>query len=378
MNIRLKFLIVFSISAFTALSFFGYVAYDTAAEQSNRNESESLFQIFDVDIENVSLAVKNNEDIKEAVLKSKHSDNLHFLVFDTNHHLLYIDETLSVLKPEHIERLPFDSMMGTFDVSDVEYHWYTKNVSEKNYTVAALYPVLEKQGKTFFSQMAVTLIITAFIVLWSAAWSAMYIGSLFEKLQLQKKELEKLATHDSLTLLPNRTLFNDRVGQAILRSLRGHEKFAICFMDLNKFKEVNDTLGHQCGDQLLQEVAKRITEKLRKSDTIARLGGDEFALLLINVDREGAEVAVNKIINEIEQPIIMDDKTLSISGSIGIAMYPRHGADADDLLSRADDAMYAAKKSGSHFYHYIDEKDHKPKSDNSPIITPTSTMSEID
>jgi len=361
MNIRIKFLIIFSISAFAALSFFGYVAYDTALEESDRNESESMFEIFKSDLKTVSEAVKNNQDIEAAALNLKNLDILSFMVYDENYNLVYIAETLSILKQEHIKQLPHESTMGTFDISNAKFHWYTDTVPEKNLTVAALHPEFQKQSKTFFAQMGVTLIITAFIVLWSAAWSAMYIGSLFEKLNLQKIELEKLASHDSLTSLPNRMLFNDRVSQAILCSLRGNAKFALCFMDLNKFKQVNDTLGHQVGDQLLQEVSERLIEKLRKSDTIARLGGDEFAFLFLNIDKQGAEIAVNKIIDEIERPIALSGNTLNISGSVGIAMYPRHGAEADDLLRHADDAMYIAKKAGIRFYHYVDEDDIKEK-----------------
>jgi len=377
MNIRIKFLIIFSISAFAALSFFGYVAYDTALDESDRNESESMFEIFKPDIQAVSEAVKNDQDIETTILKSKNLDMLNFMVYDENHNLIFIAETLSILNQVHIQQLPHETAMGIFDVGNAEFHWYTNAVPEKNLTVAALYPELEKHASTFFSQMAVTLIITAFIVLWSAAWSAMYIGSLFEKLNAQKKELEKLATHDSLTSLPNRMLFNDRVGQAILCSLRGNAKFALCFMDLNKFKQVNDTLGHQVGDQLLVEVSNRLIEKLRKSDTIARLGGDEFAFLFINVDKDGAEIAVNKIIEEIERPIVLSGKTINISGSVGIAMYPRHGAEADDLLRHADDAMYIAKKSGKRFYHYVDENDIKEKNNDLQILAQASTIDGI-
>lgn len=373
MNIRLKFLIIFSISAFAALSFFGYVAYDTALEQSDRNESESMFEVFKTDLLSVSEAVKNNADIDAAVSKTKNLELLNFIVYDENHNSVYVAEPLSLLKPEHIQSLPHESnKMGAFEIGNIEYHWYTNKIPEKKLTVAALHPEFQKHTKTFFSQMGVTLIITAFIVLWSAAWSAMYIGALFEKLNAQKKELEKLATHDSLTSLPNRMLFSDRVSQAILCSLRGKAKFALCFMDLNKFKQVNDTMGHQAGDQLLQEVATRLTNKLRKSDTIARLGGDEFAFLFINVDKEGAEIAVNKVIDEIERPIILSGETINISGSVGIAMYPRHGVEADDLLRHADDAMYIAKKGGKRFYHYVDENDTQMNDSVQPLVPQAS------
>lgn len=152
-----------------------------------------------------------------------------------------------------------------------------------------------------------------------------------------------LAYYDILTDLPNRTLFQDRLDQAVLAAKREHKPLVLLVMDLDRFKEVNDSLGHYAGDLLLREAGHRLRYGMRASDTVGRLGGDEFALLLPGVDREGATVAAVKVREMLEQPFIIEGQSLGVEASVGIALYPEHGEDAATLLRRADVAMYAAK-----------------------------------
>jgi diguanylate cyclase (GGDEF)-like protein len=161
-------------------------------------------------------------------------------------------------------------------------------------------------------------------------------------------EKEHQAFHDALTGLPNRTLFYDRAQQAILASRRDGKVTALLLIDLDRFKEVNDTLGHHIGDLLLKEVGPRLQDILRGADTVARLGGDEFGLVLRNVtDPDEIGHVVDRITTALEQPFIVEDLRLDIEASIGIALYPEHGEDAETLMQRADVAMYAAKTTNS-------------------------------
>jgi diguanylate cyclase len=162
------------------------------------------------------------------------------------------------------------------------------------------------------------------------------------------------ALHDELTELPNRTLLYERIEQAILRAERDQSPISILLMDLNRFKEINDTLGHFYGDYLLQMIAPRLWRNIRKSDTIARFGGDEFAVVLPGVDLEQAVNISEKIALSMEEPFQIEGSLLSIDVSIGIALYPEDGSDSDTLLQRADVALYAAKKSSSTCYAVYD------------------------
>ena len=169
----------------------------------------------------------------------------------------------------------------------------------------------------------------------------------------QTAALQYQALHDALTELPNRTLLSDRIRQAVLMAQRSHQSFALLVMDLDRFKEINDTLGHQYGDRLLQQVAKRMCDVLRESDTIARLGGDEFAVLLPATNADQAEHIAGKLLKAMDKPFEVDGQILHVGVSIGITLFPQHGDDEVTLLQRADVAMYVAKRN-HHGYDLYD------------------------
>jgi len=173
----------------------------------------------------------------------------------------------------------------------------------------------------------------------------------------RQKALEHQALHDSLTRLPNRVLLNDRLGQAIQLLERNGGRMAVLLLDLDRFKEVNDALGHPVGDRLLQQVAKRLRASLRGSDTVARLGGDEFAILAQNTDAEGAVEFAQKIHKAISGVFNIEHQNVYVGTSIGIALFPDHGHDPSTLLRRADIAMYAAKHQGLGSYVYSPDED---------------------
>ncbi len=169
--------------------------------------------------------------------------------------------------------------------------------------------------------------------------------------------LEHIAMHDALTSLPNRTLLMDRLNQAILSSQRRKRSLALLMLDLDRFKEINDTLGHQTGDALLQQVGARLRMVLRDSDTVARLGGDEFAILLSNVNDTNALRIATAIHEQLEKVYEVYEHSLYVGVSIGIAIFPQHGETAESLLQHADVAMYVAKRSNSGITLYDTERD---------------------
>ncbi|MDH5547320.1 MAG: EAL domain-containing protein [Gammaproteobacteria bacterium] len=165
------------------------------------------------------------------------------------------------------------------------------------------------------------------------------------------------AMHDALTDLPNRTLLMDRLQQALRSAERERNDVAILLLDLDRFKEVNDTLGHHVGDKLLQQIAHRLRMVLRESDTVARLGGDEFCVLLPYADTNQAMFTARKIINSVEKPVSLEGQTMTVGASIGIAVYPQHGDNPAILLQRSDVAMYVAKRGSKGFSVYDSNKD---------------------
>jgi diguanylate cyclase (GGDEF)-like protein len=168
-----------------------------------------------------------------------------------------------------------------------------------------------------------------------------------------REAIRRLAYHDELTGLPNRALFADRLEVATARALRKGSKLVVMLMDLDRFKGINDALGHTVGDRLLQRVGERLTATLRKSDTVCRMGGDEFFLLLPDLDRsEEADVIANRVLTAIRDPFVVGDLQLHITISLGVALYPDHGLDGDTLIRSADIAMYRVKGNGRDGYQW--------------------------
>jgi diguanylate cyclase (GGDEF)-like protein/PAS domain S-box-containing protein len=202
---------------------------------------------------------------------------------------------------------------------------------ESRYLEAKLLPHIGDQGKVL-GCFVVTTDITEF--------------------KLTEERIQRVAHHDSLTGLPNRLLFNDRLSQVISLAKRDSRQFALLYLDLDKFKLVNDTLGHTAGDELLQSAAARIRRQVCESDTVARVGGDEFIVILPDIaGREEAETVARKIIAALATPFQLGSQQQSVDTgtSIGIALYPADGRDADALVKAADAAMYSAKQVGSNF-----------------------------
>ncbi len=183
------------------------------------------------------------------------------------------------------------------------------------------------------------------------------IGRNLASIAIERKQAEEklysLAHFDALTALPNRRLFHDRLDHALIRATRSGKLAAVMFIDLDRFKTINDTLGHEAGDQLLRTVAERLRQCVREEDTVARLGGDEFTIILEEIpDPELAAVVAQKILRALEPSMMLAGQEVFVSASLGIAVYPMDSGDIENLLKNADAAMYRAKESGRNNYKF--------------------------
>ncbi len=186
-----------------------------------------------------------------------------------------------------------------------------------------------------------------------------YVGAFSDISVLKEHEadLDRIAHYDVLTAVPNRRLLGDRLDQAIARARRLGKNLAVCYLDLDGFKAINDQFGHQGGDLLLVEIARRLLAMSRADDTVARLGGDEFVLLWNDIDAEADCLqALDRILIEVSAPTVIDGVEVSVSASIGVTLYPEDNVDADSLLRHADHAMYSAKQMGKNRYQMFDSR----------------------
>jgi len=175
-------------------------------------------------------------------------------------------------------------------------------------------------------------------------------------------KIQHMAYHDQLTNLPNRNMFFDRLEQSLIRASRNMEKVAVCFLDLDSFKTINDSLGHDAGDVLLKQVSNRLRLCLREIDTVARIGGDEFAIILADANTQlNVTTVAEKIVETLAHPFKIKDKSINISVSIGVAISPEHGNQADALLRHADNAMYQVKRRSKNNYLFHNELETRAK-----------------
>lgn len=187
---------------------------------------------------------------------------------------------------------------------------------------------------------------------WSARWSEdqkvrVAVARDITKHKQLLEQLQHIAFYDPLTQLPNRALFEDRLQQSLARARREQGMLALCFIDLDKFKEVNDQYGHAAGDLCLKKVAELLLHSVRETDTVARLGGDEFVIVMDAVTEQSAVLScLHNLLLKLQQPFVFEQHQLQLSGSIGIALFPLHGQDQASLLAAADRAMYKAKQAG--------------------------------
>lgn len=175
---------------------------------------------------------------------------------------------------------------------------------------------------------------------------------MLDGISTREEEILRLAYEDTLTTLPNRAMFLDRLKQAVLTARRTSDPVSVMMIDLDRFKVINDSLGHAAGDQVLREVADRLRELLRDSDTVARLGGDEFAVLLPTGTADGVAIVAQRILRTLEVPIVLEGQPVDIGASIGVACFPEHDDEGDSLLRHADVAMYVAKRANSGYAIY--------------------------
>jgi diguanylate cyclase (GGDEF)-like protein len=199
------------------------------------------------------------------------------------------------------------------------------------------------------------ILLGALALLYAALFPIAYKTS--RRLRRQAEENRQLALHDHLTALPNRALFLDRAEHALQHARREREQATVLLMDVDRFKEINDSLGHQSGDLVLQQVASRLRDIFGEKDTLARLGGDEFAVVIPGASADESQFAVDRIIATLEQPCLVRGLPLQIEMSIGMASYPEHGDGVETLVRNADIAMYVAKRSSSHHAVYLPEQD---------------------
>jgi diguanylate cyclase (GGDEF)-like protein/PAS domain S-box-containing protein len=291
-------------------------------------------------------AIRESEQKYKTIIENI-EDGYHELDFSGN--IIFFNDAL--LKMLGYSRIEFAGMNFS-DITDEETTRRMSQVCDEVYRTGKPskgieIEVMKKDGTMRVVEISVSLILDA---KGQEVGFRNFIRDITER-KKSEETIRRLAYHDPLTGLPNRLLFTDRLNMAITRAKRNKQYLAVMMLDLDYFKDINDTLGHHMGDRLLQAVGSRLTELLRKGDTIARMGGDEFLILLPEINNVGVTTTIaQKIVESFQSPFIIDDRKLHITTSIGIAIYPDVSDDVETLIKYADIAMYRAKGLGRNNY----------------------------
>ncbi|MBS1140009.1 MAG: putative signaling protein [Proteobacteria bacterium] len=305
--------------------------------------------------------IGTSQDISERLIAEERQklaasvfDNAHegIVITDSKGIILEVNSTFSELtgyaREEAIGKTPSMLKSGHHDPGFYREMW--EKIAEDGYWRGEIWN-RKKSGEIFVELLTISSVrnrkgdIANFVAIFSD----------ITLIKQHQQRLEHLAHYDALTQLPNRMLLGDRLQLAMAQTERSGKMLAICYLDLDNFKPINDRFGHSAGDFLLIEVAQRLKSCVRSGDTVSRLGGDEFVLLVSNLDDvHECNQAINRIISALTQPFRISEHTVTISASIGVTLYPHDGSDADTLIRHADQAMYAAKQGGRNRHHLFD------------------------
>jgi diguanylate cyclase (GGDEF)-like protein len=338
---------------------FGVLAYRQLLDSRNEQLTEVLTRFSGNISQQITLA-DNQRDTQAYLdrLQQRFFGQDSILLIQKDGELLYRSGEAEFAYDVLLERLKEISAdhHSLIELSDRQYYWAVSPLPDVQYELVMLKPA-STGDSDIASTLKLRLVTSGFVILWVAVWIGLILSSKISR-ELDKKnlQLQHLALHDTLTGLPNRTLLNDRIERILFDAKRYQQSFALFLIDLDRFKEINDTLGHQFGDKLLKVVSVRLKESVRLNDSIARLGGDEFAVLLPHTDYKGAELCANRILYAMSKPFVIDNITTESKASIGISIFPEHAQEADDLMKYADIAMYQAKQSQSGFALYDPEQ----------------------
>ena len=338
---------------------FGVLAYRQLLDSRTEQLSELLKQ-FSGNISQQITLTGNQQDTQAYLdqLQQKFFGQDSILLIHKDGELLYRSGEAEFAYDVLLERLKEVSAdhHSLIELSDKQYYWTVSPLPDVQYELVMLEPASAGESDVA-STLKLRLVTSGFVIIWVAVWIGLILSSKISR-ELDKKnvELQHIALHDALTGLPNRTLLNDRIERILIDAKRHKQSFALFLIDLDRFKEINDTLGHHFGDKLLKVVSMRLKESVRLNDSIARLGGDEFAVLLPHTDYKGAELCANRILYAMNKPLVIDNITTESKASIGISIFPEHAEEADELMKYADIAMYQAKQSQSGFALYDPEQ----------------------
>lgn len=347
--------------ALLVLALFGLVTHRSTLEVNHSNELALLKSLISDQAYILETQLNQGADIEQLArqLPLTHSRFSRFVLLDREHQLISSNKSDNSYDNFSLQlnKFPFKSLLtdqlsGSIELNKHDYSWAATPLQDERFTLFLLHQS-EQDGTTNSWALGQRMLITALVIIWLAFWVALIFSKrIIRQLDEQNAALMHQALYDDLTNLPNRYRLHES-----LRQLNSTSQYALLVVDLNNLRDINDTLGHRSGDELLKVAAERINQAAGQNLMVARLSGDEFTVLLeIDTPRQAEEVA-RDILYEISKPIHIDEMDIVTHASIGCAYYPHDAETADSLLNRAEVAMFHAKQTNINYQHYHDDID---------------------
>lgn len=354
MNLRIKFILGFICVSLCTVALFAVVAY-TSARDFSRQQEMTLLHAESRRL--IDLLGRGEIALNRLIAPSPQQGGEHssLMVINQQGQLLVRGQGSAVSR--HIVRDHFTnglddepSASGFVDFNGNEYVWTADKVPNTPYTLVNSY---RRSGdlEVFAHYIGLPLVISTLAAIWASLWGGMIVAALFKKLNSHRSTLEHQSRHDPLTKLPNRAALVETITQAIDRGPGGRQ-LILCIIGLHRFKDINDSLGHKGGDELLNQVGTRLQHVSRNSDMVARFGGNKFAVFLDHSDANAVELISKKLLSALEPAFEVEGHYLYMRGTLGIALYPQHASDAPTMVQKAEIAMYQGKDAARDFAVY--------------------------
>ncbi len=257
---------------------------------------------------------------------------------------------------EHIDsKILLSASSGHTSIDDHEYIWVTTPVPDTPFIIVNTHRSAPIGLHNLLKFIGIPITFAALISIWLSVWAAMIISTLFQRLDDQRVQLKHQAHHDPLTDLPNRDTMSQTIDETIAKLDGSKETLAVCMIDLHQFKEINDSLGHQSGDELLRQVAKRFSDALSEPDLVARFYGNKFAVMLNNTDATAIDKIAATLLGALDNAFEIEGRCLVIRGTLGVALYPQHATSAPALLQKAEAAIFQARENSRYIAIFHDQ-----------------------
>ena len=354
MPLRLKLLLSFLAVSLTVVSIFSVVAYTSARDYTRHIEMTRLHK------NNTLLLEMLDKSPSLAQLQAKlphheSSDNIYSII-DSQQNKILIGKDMGLggqlLTAVTTQANSGKSQQGGFSVGNVEYLWIADPVPASPYLLVNVFHRDKSDISTFLEYIGTPLSITLFFSIWISLWAAAILAKLFRQISEQNSQLEYQANHDSLTKLPNRTTIARLTQQAVESAKINNEKLLFCLIDIDALKEINDSLGLESGDILLNQITQRLKHTLHISDKIGRFGGNKFGIILNQANADHTEIISNRLLENFEPNFEINGHNLYVRATLGMAIFPDHATGSQELIQKAETALHKARKLAVDFALY--------------------------